>query len=129
MPLSADKTQVMLISSTTRAKWVIPKGGWETDETEQQAAARESWEEAGIICHFVRDLGWISEQRSAGALTKDAPKAAYRFFEVTVGKIEEQWPEMHKRSRMWMSYSQAATALKDRPELLEALHRSSVLRN
>ncbi|KAF2760623.1 NUDIX hydrolase [Pseudovirgaria hyperparasitica] len=129
VPLSSDKNYVLLIQSTRRGGWVLPKGGWETDEaTAQQAAQREAWEEAGIICKVTYDLGLIEEQRRLDQLSAQAPKAAYYFFEAIVEKQETQWPEQHKRSRQWMSYSQAAQALAGRPELLAALNRCTMHR-
>ncbi|KAI9680213.1 MAG: hypothetical protein M1829_001450 [Trizodia sp. TS-e1964] len=129
VPLSADKYYVLVIKSTRRDAWVLPKGGWETDEnTVQEAAIREAWEEAGIVCRIQRDLGTIPDSRASPQLPPEAPKALYQFFEVAVDKEEVQWPEMHKRTRQWMLYREAAQALSSRPELLEALNRSSVLR-
>lgn len=129
VPLSADKTLVLLIQSAGSGSWVLPKGGWETDEeSAQQAACREAWEEAGVICTVHRDLGLIPDMRPSSLLTAHAPKASYHFFEVTVDRQEDQWPEMHKRKRQWVPYAQAATALASRPELLEALNRSSMRR-
>lgn len=129
VPLSADKTKVLMIQSTRRKAWVLPKGGWEMDEaTPAQAACREAWEEAGVVCAIQRDLGKIAETRAADQLSDQAPKAQYQFFEVSVEKEETDWPERHKRDRQWMTYQQAAMALAARPELLEALNRSSVVR-
>ncbi|KAI9804572.1 MAG: hypothetical protein M1833_006645 [Piccolia ochrophora] len=129
VPISANRSQVLVIQSTRRGGWVLPKGGWETDEgTAQVAACREAWEEAGIVCRIQHDLGHIPEMFSADQMTSQAPKALYQFFQVSVEKEEQQWPEMHKRARQWMSYAQAAQAFKDRPELLEALNRSSIVR-
>ena len=130
MPLSTDKNYVLLISSTRRSAWVLPKGGWETDEpTQAEAAKREAWEEAGIVVKNMRDLGDITEKRSPEQMTAEAPKAAYRFFEAIVDKTEAQWPEMKKRERKWMTYRQAAEALKTRPELSEALSRCGMNKN
>jgi len=129
VPLSADKTQVLLISSTRRTKWVLPKGGWEADEaTEQEAAKREAWEEAGIEVTVSRDLGTIEEKRHKEQFTAEAPKARYRFFEATVDRLLDEWPEAYKRQRKWMSFVQAEQALVDRPELLEALHKCTMKR-
>lgn len=115
---------MLLISSTRRTAWVLPKGGWETDEaTESDAAVREAWEEAGVVLRNLKDLGAIEEKRKPEQLTPEAPKAAYRFFEAVVDRTEAEWPEMKKRERRWMTYRQAAEALKDRPELIEALGR------
>jgi diphosphoinositol-polyphosphate diphosphatase len=129
VPLSADKTKVLMIQSAGPGGWVLPKGGWETDEaTPQQAACREAWEEAGVVCTIQRDLGIIPDMRPPSLVTLHAPKASYHFFEVRVDKEESQWPEMHKRKRQWVPYATAASALVGRPELLEALNRSSVIR-
>jgi len=127
VPLSHDGKQVLLIQSTRHNGWVLPKGGWETDEaTQEEAAKREAWEEAGVICRIRGDLGDIPELREAKSLTKQAPKASYRFYEATVEEEKAEWPEKHKRNRKWMSYNEAIVLLKERPELCEALNRSSV---
>lgn len=131
VPLSGDGTMVLLIQSSSRKGWVLPKGGWETDEaTQQDAACREAWEEAGIECDVVRDLGEIQEVQSESQLRKNphAPSAVYRFFEVRVREEKAKWPESHKRERQWMTYALARECLRGRPELLAALERSSIRR-
>ena len=127
--LSAALDQVLLIESTRRGGWVLPKGGWETDEaTAQDAAKREAWEEAGVIVTVTRSLGVITDKRQAADFTKQAPKALFHFFEASVDKEENEWPEKQKRHRRWMRYAEAKEALKGRPELAEALERSRVKR-
>ena len=129
VPLSGDKTKVLLIQSTRRGGWVLPKGGWETDEgTAEEAACREAWEEAGIECKVQKDLGKILDRRPASQLTAHAPKAMFQFYEVSVVREATKWPEQHKRGRQWMSYPEAKDALLQRPELLDALNRSSIVR-
>lgn len=127
VPLSADKTQVLLIESTRRGGWVLPKGGWELDEkTASEAARREAWEEAGVICTIQADLGQIKGRCATSQLNKQVPKASYQFFECIVTEERGEWPEMKKRKRQWVGYAQAVQALIGRPELLEALQRSSI---
>ncbi|RDW62761.1 hypothetical protein BP5796_11063 [Coleophoma crateriformis] len=128
VPLNEAKTHVLLIQSTRRNGWVIPKGGWESDETCTEAAQREAWEEAGIICSVDYDLGQIAETRTPKQISKDAPKALYQFYQCTVTREEREWPEMHKRNRWWATYTEAKTYLAHRPELLEALNRSTIQR-
>lgn len=129
VPLSSDKSKVMLIQSSSRTSWVLPKGGWELDEaTAAVAACREAWEEGGIICKVEKDLGQIADLRPTSALTRNAPKASYQFFEATVTEEKANWPEKHKRTRAWYTFAQAAQLLAQRPELLEALKRSSLKR-
>ncbi|KAF2172976.1 hypothetical protein M409DRAFT_62616 [Zasmidium cellare ATCC 36951] len=132
VPLNSDRSQVLLIQSSGRKGWVLPKGGWETDEkTQAEAACREAWEEAGIECKVEKDLGTIDEKRSESQIRKYgilAPRASYRFYEVKVRVERDNWPEKHKRDRKWMTYRTAKDLLQDRPELLEALERSSIRR-
>ncbi len=134
VPLTSDKQYVMLIQSTRRKGWVLPKGGWETDEECTEAAAREAWEEAGILIQIDYDLGDILESRppkkasSSKDKEKESHKSLYRFYEATVTSEEAEWPEKDKRVRSWMTYLEAKEALKDRPELQTALDRSTIKR-
>ncbi|CAG8954030.1 hypothetical protein HYALB_00000262 [Hymenoscyphus albidus] len=128
VPLNASKSHVLLIQSTRRSGWVLPKGGWESDETCEEAAKREAWEEAGISCETVNDLGKIPETRTPKQMSKDAPKALYQFYEVKVTVEHADWPEKHKRDRSWATYTEARQAMVGRPELLTALERSSIQR-
>lgn len=43
----------MVSSHHTKGKWVLPKGGWESDETALEAAKRETFEEAGVMNTFL----------------------------------------------------------------------------
>lgn len=122
---------MLLIQSTRRKGWVLPKGGWESDEECTDAAAREAWEEAGIVIQIDYDLGEIVETRApkpSSKPSKKREKALYRFYEATVLSEEKDWPEKDKRQRQWMTYVQAHEALKERPELQEALSRSTMKR-
>lgn len=127
---------VLLVSkSTDSSKWVLPKGGWEEDEGAFQAACREAWEEAGLVCQHVQDLPTIVDKRPVKTHKQrtvvplpDAPKATYHFFEVVVTKMETQWPEMNKRSRRWASYTEAKSLLAGREELLAALELSTIIK-
>lgn len=41
--------RILFISANGKPEWILPKGGWEKDETEVESALRETFEEAGII--------------------------------------------------------------------------------
>lgn len=44
-----DDEQVLIISSSKHPdEWILPKGGWESDETLVECALREAEEEAGV---------------------------------------------------------------------------------
>lgn len=44
--------EVLMISSQRGEGLLFPKGGWETDETVEEAACREALEEAGVKGHL-----------------------------------------------------------------------------
>lgn len=41
--------KVMFVSASNKPSWIFPKGGWELDETIEESAIREAFEEAGVI--------------------------------------------------------------------------------
>lgn len=41
--------KVLFVSANKKPEWIFPKGGWESDESMQESAIRESFEEAGVI--------------------------------------------------------------------------------
>lgn len=43
-----DHSILLISSHNDQNKWVLPKGGWEIDESEEEAALREAFEEAGV---------------------------------------------------------------------------------
>lgn len=46
VPIDKQGRRVLLVASSKHdGEWVLPKGGWENDETQEEAAARETWEE------------------------------------------------------------------------------------
>ena len=77
---------------------------FESDETCEEAASREAWEEAGISVRIDNALNTIEEKR-APKETKE--RAKYYFYQATVLEEYDDWPERHKRDRQWFTYSQA----------------------
>ena len=48
IPITRDG-RIVLVSASRKSEWIIPKGGWDTDETKEECAARETFEEAGLL--------------------------------------------------------------------------------
>lgn len=48
IPITRDG-RIILISASRKMEWILPKGGWDTDETVSECAVRETFEEGGIL--------------------------------------------------------------------------------
>lgn len=48
VPIMTDG-RILFCSSSRKQEWILPKGGWEADETMEESALRETFEEAGVF--------------------------------------------------------------------------------
>ena len=83
-------------------------GGWETDETAEEAAARESMEEAGVrgTCVYVGEFKFKSRKKALNASGLKGGCLA-RVFVMDVTEEMVKWPEQKKRTRRWMPAADA----------------------
>lgn len=102
--LVGDSCEVLLVTSRRRGKWILPKGKIEAGETGAERAAKEAFEEAGVIGKVARQP--LLKERAADP---SRPK----IFPLEVSREEDTWPEMHERQRAWMSVTEARTKLTD----------------
>jgi 8-oxo-dGTP pyrophosphatase MutT (NUDIX family) len=117
------EVEVLLVTSRGTGQWIIPKG-WPMDGfTDPQAAAREAYEEAGL-------LGEIS-YRSIGSYTYEkAGKNSEMLFQFSVEvfllKVDRQlafWPEAQERRTAWVSLYQVG-AMVTNPSLWQLIEAS-----
>ncbi|CAN6885470.1 unnamed protein product [Brassica oleracea] len=114
----SEEFEVLVISSQKGHALMFPKGGWELDESVEEAASRESLEEAGVIGNVERQLGkWDFLSKSRGTFYEGL------MFPMLVKEELELWPEQHLRQRMWMKVDEAREACRDwwMKEALDAL--------
>lgn len=108
-------SEVLLISSLTTKRWIVPKGWPMENRTLAQAALQEAWEEAGVV-------GTVDEQ-AVGAFTyrklvKGGVPVTCRcqVFRVAVEALSDCFPEQGKRKRQWVTPEKAAQMVAE-PEL------------
>ena len=108
----SDYEVLMITSRNSKSheSLIFPKGGWEEDETSENAAIRETWEEAGVVGEIERQLGSFSFQ-SKRAKTKGYADGACVcwVYVMKVLKVKDDWPEMGNRVRRWLSFDEAIT--------------------
>ncbi|OIW21269.1 hypothetical protein TanjilG_31384 [Lupinus angustifolius] len=94
--------EVLAISAQKGNGMQFPKGGWEIDESMEQAALRETIEEAGVVGSIESKLGkWLYKSKR-----QDSVHEGY-MFSLLVKKQLENWPEKNIRNRRWMSVAEA----------------------
>ena len=99
--------RVCLITSTTRRRWVIPKGWIDPGHTAGEAAALEAWEEAGLA-------GPLSEE-PIGSFTYEKGNTLRHVvvFRMDVVEVHDEWPEDHVRTRQWLLPELAAEQVEE----------------
>ncbi|KAJ0038026.1 hypothetical protein Pint_22382 [Pistacia integerrima] len=96
--ISGELEVLVITSQKGRAQGLMfPKGGWELDESLEQAALRESIEEAGVLGNVELELGkWNFLSKSQGTLYEGY------MFPLLVKEQLELWPEKDVRQRIWV---------------------------
>ncbi|KAJ7942884.1 Nudix hydrolase mitochondrial-like [Quillaja saponaria] len=97
-----NELEVLLISSQKGQKLMFPKGGWELDESVEDAASRESFEEAGVRGIVECQLGqWSFISKRYGTYYEG------HMFPLFVKEQLDLWPEKNVRQRIWMTVVEA----------------------
>uniref|UniRef100_A0A5B7A7L8 Nudix hydrolase domain-containing protein n=1 Tax=Davidia involucrata TaxID=16924 RepID=A0A5B7A7L8_DAVIN len=106
--LSEKIVEVLMINSSSGPGLVFPKGGWENDETVEEAAAREAFEEAGVkgdLMHFLGYYLFKSKTLQDDLSPEGLCKAA--MFALLVKEELKSWPEQSTRQRSWLTIPEA----------------------
>ena len=112
---SDDLIEVMLVTSRRTGRWVIPKG-WPIPElAPQESAAREAFEEGGVVGQIgERAMGIYrySKKLDDGS----SMLCAVEVFPLAVEQQLSSWPGQAQRQTKWFTTSDAAKAVHE-PEL------------
>ncbi len=102
--------RVLLITSRESRRWVIPKGWPMKGRKPYEAAAREAYEEAGLLGQIgKRPLGfYVYEKRLKN---RDSVLCQVKVFPLEVRKQSKTWPEQDQRDDHWFTPSEAAEAV------------------
>ncbi|MEM9432705.1 MAG: NUDIX hydrolase [Pseudomonadota bacterium] len=114
-----DQVQVLLITSRTSRRWILPKGWPLEGEKPADAAMTEAFEEAGVkgkpidFC-----IGMYSYMKVMSK--KLSLPCAVSVFPVRVKKLVDDFPEAGQRKRKWVTPKKAAKLVRE-PELQKIL--------
>lgn len=108
--------EILTITSRKRKRWIAPKGVIEPFLSPSESAAKEAWEEAGI-------LGVVHPQPlGAYVYFKWGDNCTVTVFAMQVQREMAQWPENYRR-REWVSVDIAAARMEedDLKQMIEGL--------
>ncbi len=102
------QTLVMLVTSRETRRWVIPKGNPEKGLAPHELAAKEAYEEAGLVGEVGREP--VGRYRYLKRLRgeKTVP-CEVEVFPLAVERQLDDWPEKGQRETRWFPPAEAAT--------------------
>jgi 8-oxo-dGTP pyrophosphatase MutT (NUDIX family) len=119
--LSGRSHEVMLVTSRETRRWIIPKGWPQKGKAPHHSAAREAYEEAGVVGAVGR--------RSVGSFAYEkrfengrAVVCEVHVFPLKVKRQRKQWPERRQREVKWVSAKEAAETVQE-PKLSAIIRR------
>lgn len=115
--------EVLMINSASGPGLLFPKGGWENDESVEEAAAREALEEAGVrgdLKHFLGTYDFKSKTLQDDCSPEGLCKAY--MFALHVKEELDTWPEQNLRQRSWITIPEAAECCRH-PWMRQALQQ------
>jgi 8-oxo-dGTP pyrophosphatase MutT (NUDIX family) len=112
LPLAVrdGEVQVMLVTSRETKRWVLPKGWAEPDLAPHELAAKEAFEEAGLVGKMepepVGHYSYKKRLRGGRSIPCDVG-----VFPMWVEQQLKNWPERRQREARWFTLGQAALAV------------------
>jgi 8-oxo-dGTP pyrophosphatase MutT (NUDIX family) len=109
----------LLVTSRRTGRWIFPKGSISTGMTAWDSAAKEAFEEAGVIGEIGTEPVGTYQNTDKGLLVD------IDLYPLKVGEQFDSWDEMDQRLRHWVLLAEARRLLADRSlvRIVESLHR------
>jgi len=111
--------EVLLITSLNSKRWILPKGWPEPELGPAENAAREAFEEAGVMGTIsdqpVGSYHYLKERKDGGGIP-----CRVEVFALEVTKQLDDWPEKGSRELAWLPLDQAAARVAE-PSLRQML--------
>jgi 8-oxo-dGTP pyrophosphatase MutT (NUDIX family) len=104
--------EVLLITSLSSKRWIVPKGWPEAGLSPAENAAREAFEEAGVTgtisAEPVGSFHYLKEKKDGGGI----PCSVDVFSLAVTGQLDE-WPEKGARELVWLPPEEAAAKVSE----------------
>lgn len=94
------EVQVLLVTSRKRGRWILPKGNVRPGMAPHSSAAKEAFEEAGVLGR-IDPNPIVIHAKEKDVLQRTA------IYVLAVTTEAPVWPEKHERERRWVTLSEA----------------------
>ena len=112
-PTGAAGTEVMLVTSRGRQRWIIPKGWPHSGRAPCDSAAREAFEEAGVLGLVGQALPGVSFRYKKRLKKGRVTVCDVHVCPLNVARQRQQWPERIQRDIKWVSVKEAAATVQN----------------
>ena len=110
------RLHLLLITSSSGNRWILPKGRQEPDMTPHEVAIMEAVEEAGVLGTLRQDLRTRCQMADGRFL---------QLYALKISKLLKSWPEENVRRRRLFPLSDALEVIVD-PGVVKAVRRLAV---
>jgi len=102
-----SRTEVMLVTSRGTRRWIIPKGWPQKGRAPHRSAAREAFEEAGVVGAVdsspLGSFAYRKRLKNGGVVVCEV-----KVYPLKVSRQSKRWPEHRERKIRWLSAKKAA---------------------
>ncbi len=109
---NGGELRILLVTSRETRRWVLPKGWREKRLAPHALAAKEAFEEAGVVGEVQRRPIGRYDYLKRGPRDRVTP-CSVRVFPLRVERLLDDWPERRQRQRRWFSPAEAAMAVEE----------------
>jgi 8-oxo-dGTP pyrophosphatase MutT (NUDIX family) len=112
LPFRLDDTgcpEILLVTTRETGRWIVPKGWPVATLSPRQVAAREAYEEAGLIGTMLDGTSFGSYQYDKILVGGATIPCEVKVFAMRVERQNPTWPEMQQRRTRWCNPDLAAS--------------------
>ena len=110
--LTGDRLEILLITTLTTRRWLVPKGWPVNGCSPSECAAQEAFEEAGVVGttspQAVGSFDHLKRRKAGGAILCHVD-----VFALEVERQRRTWPEKAMRETCWCSVAEAMARISE----------------
>lgn len=107
---TADSFEVLLITTRTTHRWIVPKGWPEQGRTPCECAVQEAFEEAGVVGNVSDEVIGVFSHRKQ-LKSGDTIVCRVHIYAMEVTNFCDEWPEKYERKAKWSSVDEALSLI------------------